>query len=308
MKLAITENYLCRIVKALGLEENIVLAPNTFKSLDKNDEEKKLNFQVIAKNKNHTAIKGKFSDVLSLENEVYLDKLNKVHADSLFMAVKDKNQKELQEAISYIRTVIDYENNIHLFEYNNIEAILKSIEEIGVILGKPSQARQIAQRNRGQLTSLTDGFYERIKNKSVLVLKNIEPFEAYGLWVSDLVNKVCARNAITLKDNEHTEISWSDIREMNPNTIIVAPENCNLEESLKTFKILEKLPFWHDLPAVIRTEVYFCSGLSFQDPLRAITEGSLYLVSCIAGLNPGDITKRDSFRRLRWVELMRHKL
>ncbi|MGI6681167.1 MAG: hypothetical protein ACOX3T_06785 [Bdellovibrionota bacterium] len=31
-----------------------------------------------------------------------------------------------------------------------------------------------------------------------------------------------------------------EIKKLNPGTIIVAPENSNLEESLKNFKILEK--------------------------------------------------------------------
>ena len=315
MKIATTENYLCRIIKALHYEDHLVGIPNTFKIFDENDKDNLVlesEPEIIAFKKSESedmkARLKKLSSPLSLENNILFNKLNVTDCDALFMAVKDKNSSDVKDSISYIRSIIDFEKDIYLFEYSSVRKILNSILEIGEIIGKKSQAQQIVQRNEGQLKSLTDGFYERLKNKKVLILKNVEPFESYGMWVSDLVNTVCAKNAIEVPNNENKILSWSEIREINPNTIIVAPENCTLEESLKTFKILEQQHMWSELPAVVRTEVYFCKGFSFQDPLKAITEGSIYLVSCIAGLNPGDITKRDSYRRLRWVELMRHKL
>ncbi len=316
MKIAATENYLCRIIKALGYESNLVGIPESFKVQNNEENEEQIDnqneIQIIAQNRNSDNKLNKHNKLLSLplsiENDILFNNLNKTNCDALFVAVKEKNSKEVKESISYIRSIINFEKDIYLFEYNSVKKILDSINEIGELLGRKSQAMQIVKRNEGQLKSLTDGFYERIKNKRVLVLKSIEPLECYGMWVNDLISNVCAKNVITEPNNIGKEIFWDEIRELNPHTIIVAPKNCTLDESLKTFKILEKLPMWDELPAVIRTEVYFCNGFSFQDPLRAITEGSIYLVSCIAGLNPGDITKRDSYRRLRWVELMRHKL
>ncbi len=296
MQLAILEDFLFRIIKFLKYEDHIVGIS------DSSELSEGITSEIIAKKDEYRSWP---SLVLSLENEILFDKIKGLEFTDLLLAVENKKFLAVEEGIEYLKNNLKIQENIHIYSAASVKEILQTIDDVGNLVGKKSQAIDLSHRYKAQLINWIDSYYERLKNKRVLVLRNVEPFEVYGLWVADLVNLSCAKNLITSSDHYHTKTSWDEIYKLKPDTIIIAPHNKNLNESLKTFKILEKLPNWEYLPAVKRTEVYFCDGTVFQDPLRAINEGAAYIISCIAGLESGDICKRDSFRRLRWVEIYR---
>ncbi|MGI6681166.1 MAG: hypothetical protein ACOX3T_06780 [Bdellovibrionota bacterium] len=64
------------------------------------------------------------------------DKIKETNADMLFMAVKDKNSKEVGEALSYIKESGTFDKDIYLFEYSTVNKILNTIDEIGEIIGR----------------------------------------------------------------------------------------------------------------------------------------------------------------------------
>ena len=61
------------------------------------------------------------------------------------------------------------------------------------------------------------------------------------------------------------------------------------------------------LGAVKRGEVIFMSGRQLYAPGPGIVRAAACVVSGMAGLDSGYITKRDEFYRLRFVELHRHR-
>ena len=79
-------------------------------------------------------------------------------------------------------------------------------------------------------------------------------------------------------------------------------------DSCKLFREFEKRPGWDNIPAVKRGEVFFSEGISnFYRPSMRLIESMSILVSAIAGFDSGYITPRDSFHKLRWLELQRHQ-
>ncbi len=316
MKIITTENYIFDILKLLNCEEDVVGAPeDVILNINKNNklnEPNEITREIVAK---YTDERSEISKIFSIKNEILFDKINKIDFKYLFMAVKDLKDMQVSNALMQIRCqlakkLVEDKIHIKLFSYNTVKNIIRSIEEISDIVGKKSNGVQIAQRYKAQLVNWIDAYYERIKNKKVIVLREVSEknFQIYGLWVADIVNLISSKNLVTSSKTDHMNVSWDDIRGLNPDTIIVAPNNYTLTDSLKTFRFLEKLPGWDDLSCVKKTEVYFCDGFSFQSPLNAIKEGASYIISAVAGLPSGVITKRDSFQRLRWVELMRHKI
>lgn len=316
MKIITTESYIFNILKLLNYDDHVIGAPddvilnlNKNNELNDNLEEEKT---IIALDSDS---RSDISKIFSIKNEILFDKIKELNFNYLFMAVKDLKDNEVSNSLIQMRRelarkLVEEKINIKLFSYNTVKNIVRSIEEISDIIGKKAQGVQIAQRYKAQLVNWIDAYYERIKNKKVIVLREVNEknFQIYGLWVADIVNLISSKNLVTSSKTDHMYVSWDDIKALNPDTIIIAPNNYTLSESLKTFKFLEKLPGWDDLLCVKKTEVYFCDGISFQSPLNAIKEGASYIISAVAGLPSGVITKRDSFQRLRWVELMRHKI
>lgn len=299
MRLCVIEDFLFRIVKFLKYEDYVGGVSDSSNISDN------MQAKIIAKKSDYRTWP---SISLSLENEIDFDEIKKDSFTDLLFGVENSQDSNVKNAVEYLRDNLEIKGNFHIYSISSVKEILETINNIGKLIGKSSQALDLSHRYKAQLINWTDAYYDRLKNKRVIILRSVEPLEVYGLWVADLINLICAKNLITSNKDYHKKISWDEIYALKPDTIIVAPHNKNLRESLKTFKILEKFPNWEELPAVKRTEVYFCDGIVFQDPLMAINKGASYVVSCIAGLNSGDICDRDSFQRLRWVELMRHTL
>ena len=78
MKIAATENYLCRIIKALGYESNLVGIPESFEVQNNEENEEQIDnqneIQIIAQNRNSDNKLNKHNKLLSLplsiENDI----------------------------------------------------------------------------------------------------------------------------------------------------------------------------------------------------------------------------------------------
>jgi iron complex transport system substrate-binding protein len=188
------------------------------------------------------------------------------------------------------------------------EQSLEGIERIASLLNEKQKGIELANRYKAQIMDWADNFYDRMKNKKVTFISSIDPLSLVGCWIADMI-KLCSgipqSQSVNLID---TKIEWSDIVKFRPDVIVVAPRGFELQAALKTFKQLEKLPEWESIPAVKRGEVVFTQGKSlFYTPALALLDSMAVLVSAIAGFESGYITPRDSFYRLRWMEMQRHR-
>jgi ABC-type Fe3+-hydroxamate transport system substrate-binding protein len=103
------------------------------------------------------------------------------------------------------------------------------------------------------------------------------------------------------------QITWEELATFSPDAIMVAPRGKTLDESVRYLRKLEESPVWESLPAVKRGEVVFSDGIRIYQAGSGLLEGAGILVSAMAGLDAGYITKKEEFHRLRFVELHRHR-
>jgi len=200
---------------------------------------------------------------------------------------------------------------VRVRSYNprRLEEILTVFEEVGAFLGVGATGRDLAQRFKARIMDWIDNFYDRMRNKRVAVLSAVQPFYLAGYWVPDMITMCSCVSAGPEAGKPPKPISWDEIVAFHPDVMMIAPEGKDLKESLKTFKVMEKLPGWEEVSAVKRGEVFFGDGKpSFYRPGPRLVDAMGVLISAIAGLESGYITKRDSFYRLRWLELQRHRL
>jgi iron complex transport system substrate-binding protein len=183
----------------------------------------------------------------------------------------------------------------------------EAFEEIGVLVGKAREGRELANRIKAQLMVWGDSFYDRMKNKRVTVLSSVSPLRVAGRWVPDIIKTASAQPQMLAVNELDAPTTWAEVATFRPDVLVVAPEGASLQESVKTLPTLERVAQWSDLPAVKRGEVIFCEGTGLYRPGPKILTGAAVLFSAIAGLESGYITKRDEFFRLRFVELHRHR-
>jgi iron complex transport system substrate-binding protein len=190
----------------------------------------------------------------------------------------------------------------------SLREIFQMIENVGKVIEAAERGRDIAQRWESQFQDWARNFYTRTKNKRVTLLSSIEPFILPGLWVPDMIRLCSATSHAPIGSPATVHVDWQDLVDFKPDVIIVALEGEGLQGALKSFRTLEKLPFWEELPAVKRGEVIFTDGSRyFHSPGPGIVTSMGILVSAIGGLESGYITERGSFHRLRWVEINRQE-
>ncbi|MEN9846393.1 MAG: hypothetical protein RIS36_1540 [Pseudomonadota bacterium] len=192
-------------------------------------------------------------------------------------------------------------------ELTTLNDLLDAYGEIGTLLGMGAIGRDRAQRIKSQLLDWGRNLYVRLRNKKTIVISNLEPLEVAGCWIPDIVRLVSGRSMISDHREMSHGVTWQEVAAFAPDAIMVAPRGKNLEESVRYLRKLEDVPEWDSLPAVKRGEVVFADGIRLYQTGPELLEGAGVLVSAMAGLDAGYITKRDEFHRLRFVELHRHR-
>lgn len=234
--------------------------------------------------------------------------LDKIRPSCILTTVVADNPEEFTKgAEEYLGRLWSHPVRIISLEILTLEGLLDAYATLGAVLGKGALGRDRAQRLKSQLLDWGRNLYERLRNKKVVVVSGVSPFEVAGCWVPDIVKLVSARPFMPDLRKISGVSSWDDLVAFAPDVILVAPLGKSLEESVRTLRVLEDLPGWDSVPAVKRGEVVFSDGARLYRTGPALVEGAGILVSAIAGLDSGYITKRDEFHRLRFVELHRHR-
>lgn len=213
---------------------------------------------------------------------------------------------ELQQMV---REQISEHTKLLSYAPKTFEQILEMFKSVADKLGVIAKGLNLVGRVKAQSMDWAQSFYERTRGKRVCVLNSIEPLTIAGLWVPEMIHLTSAISQHRVSGEESKEVSWSEIQKFSPDVIIIAPDGIDLKSCMQFISTFEALPGWQDLPAVKRGEVIFCEGNGlFNRAGPRILDTMGVLVSAIAGLESGYITPRDSFQRLRWVELNRHRL
>jgi iron complex transport system substrate-binding protein len=186
--------------------------------------------------------------------------------------------------------------------------VIEGYERIAEALNLREQGVEIGQRVKAQAMNWADNFYDRMKNKRVSFISNITPLSIRGGWISDLIKLCSAVPQSQSIEYIDQEITWPEVLAFKPDVLIICPRGKTIEEAMATFKQLEKRPEWESLPAVKRGEVIFTEGIDhFAHPGPNIMGSFAIMVSAIAGFESGYITAKDSYFRLRWLEMQRHR-
>ncbi|RMG40373.1 MAG: hypothetical protein D6719_11065 [Candidatus Dadabacteria bacterium] len=200
--------------------------------------------------------------------------------------------------------------SVKLFNFYpaTLEEVYQTLDRVGRALSVAEKGKDLENRLKAQVMAWCDSFYERMKNKKVSFISSIRPLRLASLWIPDMIRLASARSQ-EIGAREDQQIEWSELVHYQPDVIVVALREKPLNESLAAFKELEHMTGWDAIPAVKRGEVVFASGKGyFYRPTSRLIDSMGILVSAIAGLESGYITERDSFRRLRWAELQRHRI
>jgi iron complex transport system substrate-binding protein len=144
----------------------------------------------------------------------------------------------------------------------SLEGVFDGIMRIAEALGKQSDGYALVGRERRRLNAVSERVAGR-RRPSVVMLEWMEPLFAMGNWGPELV-EIAGGDLRLGKRGEHSSaIPFDQLREAEPEFIIVAPCGFDLERTLAERRVLEEHAGWNSLRAVQTGKVAFADGNLF---------------------------------------------
>ncbi len=145
---------------------------------------------------------------------------------------------------------------------SSLEDIFQSIMRISQAIGLEQQGRAVVQREQQRLDKVRQQA-ARLPRKTVVVLEWTDPIFAMGNWGPELVEIANGELLSGHKGQHSAAIPAEQLRQADPEYLIVAPCGFNLERSLREQTILQQHPWWPELQAVRKGNVAFADGNLF---------------------------------------------
>ncbi|QSX00361.1 ABC transporter substrate-binding protein [Haloterrigena alkaliphila] len=147
---------------------------------------------------------------------------------------------------------------------HSVADVLDDLERIGRVTGREEHAREV----RSSLESRIDGVRERTADANlepddrprVAIFDWTDPVMVAGHWTADLVEWAGGEYGLADAGQRSSPREWDEIREYDPELVVVAPCGFDLEQTAANAADLTERAGWEDLTAVREGRVWAMDG------------------------------------------------
>lgn len=170
---------------------------------------------------------------------------------------------------------------------STLEEIFQSIRQISQALGLEERGEALVARERLRLDKVRKEA-ARFAPPTVVMLEWTDPVFAMGNWGPELVEIANGNLLLGRKGEYSAAIPGEQLRDADPEFLIVAPCGFNLERSLRELAVLEQYPWWRELQAVRKGNVAFADGnLFFNRSGMTISQTAEIIAEILHGVSFG---------------------
>ncbi len=181
---------------------------------------------------------------------------------------------------------------------SSLGEIFQSIRRISQELGLEERGDALVRRERQRLDTVREkaaGF----SRPTVVMLEWTDPVFAMGNWGPELVEIANGELLLGKKGEYSAAIPAEQLRDADPEHLIVAPCGFDLERSLREQSVLERYPWWRELQAVRNGNVAFADGnLFFNRSGMTVSETAEIIGEILHGVPFGGGTEGVHWRRV----------
>jgi iron complex transport system substrate-binding protein len=178
----------------------------------------------------------------------------------------------------------------------SLDEISQSIRQIAQALGLEERGEALVSRERQRMDTVRQQA-ACFAPPTLVMLEWTDPIFAMGNWGPELV-EIANGNLLLGKKGEYSAaIPGEQLRDADPEYLIVAPCGFNLERSLRELAVLEQYPWWPELQAVRSGHVAFADGnLFFNRSGMTISQTAEIIAEILHGISFG--TEGVHWRRM----------
>jgi iron complex transport system substrate-binding protein len=118
----------------------------------------------------------------------------------------------------------------------------------------------------------------------VLALEWLDPLFQGGHWIPEMIELAGGSPVLATAGEKSVRITWEQVREADPEIIVVMPCGYHLAETIAQFREVTLPVWWPELAAVRRDAVYAVDGTAyFSRPGPRLVDGAEIMAAIVAG-------------------------
>jgi iron complex transport system substrate-binding protein len=170
----------------------------------------------------------------------------------------------------------------------SVEDIFASIRQIAEALGLEERGAALVRREQERLENVR-AKAANFAAPTAVMLEWTDPVFAMGNWGPELMEIANGRLLIGHKGEYSAAIPGEELRDADPEYLIVAPCGYDLERSLRELSVLEGYSWWSELQAVRKGNVAFADGnLFFNRSGMTVSRTAEIIAEILHGISFGE--------------------
>jgi len=146
----------------------------------------------------------------------------------------------------------------------------ENILAVGDAIGRVSEARALVDRNRAHIDRLRDAGKRVVHRPRVSFLEWTDPLFCAGHWVPEMIDIAGGVDRLGRPGGDSVRISWDEVRDWDPEIVIVAPCGFGLVEAERLARELPPIPGARIVP--VDANAYFARpGPRYVDGIELLT-------------------------------------
>lgn len=207
--------------------------------------------------------------IVSLGLSVYkldVDKLKSVRPDVIIT----QDQCEIcavtyHDVVEATEKCLETDAKIVTLHPDSLDDIFKDILKVGEGLSARQKALDLVKDIRGKMDKIALEAKKIARKPKVVCLEWLNPLMAAGNWIPEMVAMAGGVNGFTKKGDHTKIIRWEELKEYDPDILLVMPCGFTLEQSLENRADLVNLPGFDNLKAFQNKKIFVIDGNTYMN-------------------------------------------
>ena len=145
-------------------------------------------------------------------------------------------------------------------EPNTLNEVWLGFDIIAKTMDAPESSSILKSEINERFKLLKDKLKGTEQKPAVLCIEWIEPIMVAANWVPELVGLAGGRNVMSVSGTDSNFCSWYEIKQTNPDIIIMMPCGFGIKRTLEDIDYLQNRKGWQQLKAVKENKVFVVDG------------------------------------------------
>ena len=145
-------------------------------------------------------------------------------------------------------------------EPNTLNEVWLGFDIIAKAMDAPESSSILKSEINERFKLLKDKLKGTEQKPTVLCIEWIEPIMVAANWVPELVGLAGGKNVMSVSGTDSNFCSWDEIKQTNPDIIIMMPCGFGIKRTLEDIHYLQNRKGWQELKAVKENKVFVVDG------------------------------------------------